>query len=276
MFVGFNAKIKDQGIIKTYSHNHIKKWFDNQKRDIQDTLASYISDEGVIDESRLEEDWFPNIDADVFISHSHKDQDLAIHLAGWLYSNFDITSFIDSCVWGYADDLLRKIDNEYCVNKRKSDGSIDSYSYEKRNQSTAHVHMILTTALHKMIDNAECLIFLNTPNALPINEVISSTLSPWIYSELAFSQSVRKKSLSEYRQFLQHDGLTDLSALKVKYDITFDHLVDLNDQDLLYLMEHGKRTIKISSESLDCLYEYKGIIGDKNVWCQASSVTTNY
>lgn len=43
--------------------------------------------------------WFPQIKADVFISHSHSDEKLAIIFAGWLYNAFGLTAFIDSCVW---------------------------------------------------------------------------------------------------------------------------------------------------------------------------------
>jgi len=33
---------------------------------------------------------------------------------------FDIISFIDSCAWGYSDDLLRMLDDEYCLQKESN------------------------------------------------------------------------------------------------------------------------------------------------------------
>ena len=266
MFVGFNAHITERGILSPGFMNYRQGLFDKQKSTVRSQLKTYVLDEGFLDTACIEEDWFPSIDANVFISHSHKDQELAIGFAGWLYESFGITSFIDSCVWGYADDLLNIIDRVYCVNKRKPDGSIDTYDYNKRNQSTAHVHMILNTALQKMIDKTECLVFLNTPNSLLINNVIdgSATASPWIYSELTFSQMCRKRKLSEYRRHLVHDSMHEFAQLNVKYDVSLSHLVDLKDSDLQKIWISCRHK-KSPQEVLDDLYYNLGLLraGDR-------------
>ena len=57
---------------------------------------------------------------------------MVIALNGWLYESFGIKSFIDSSVWGYANDLLKLIDDAYCLNL---EGTNKSYNYEKRNYS---------------------------------------------------------------------------------------------------------------------------------------------
>ncbi len=260
MFVGLNAHIKEQGIFSPFFKELGQCIFEEQKRAVRSRIGSYALDDSILDVTRIEEDWFPSIDADVFISHSHKDQELAIGIAGWLHNLFGITSFIDSCVWGYADDLLKIIDKSYCVKKRKPDGAIDTYDYNKRNQSTAHVHMILNIALQKMIDKTECLFFLNTPNSLLIDDVIdaSATASPWIYSELSFSRMCRKKKLSEYRQHLAHDSMHEFAQLNVKYDVSLSHLVDLRDDDLLRIWMNSRQ--KRPQEALDDLYCNLGLI----------------
>ena len=163
MFVGFNATINETDIVAPGFFQHGIELYNKQKKKAKEILENYTLSNGVLDASRIENDWFPSISADVFISHAHKDRDLAISLAGWFSELFGIQSFIDSCVWGHMDDLLSAIDETYCVSQKNSDGSVLYYDYLKRNQSTAHVHMILNTALHKMIDKTECLIFLNTP-----------------------------------------------------------------------------------------------------------------
>ena len=104
MFVGFNAHITEQGVFSPYFKDYGQGLFDKQKSVVHSRLCSYVLDDSILDAARIEEDWFPSIDADVFISHSHRDQELAIGFAGWLHELFGITSFIDSCVWGYADD----------------------------------------------------------------------------------------------------------------------------------------------------------------------------
>ena len=261
MFVGFNAHITEANIFAPYFKEFGQSLFKEQKSTVRSQLSSYVLDEGILDASRIEEEWFPSIDADIFISHSHNDQDLAIGLAGWLYEIFGISSFIDSCVWGYADNLIKIIDERYCVNERTQDGSSDTFDYNKRNQSTAHVHMILNAALHKMIDKTECLLFLNTPNSLLIDNVItgSATASPWIYSELTFSRLCRKKKLSAYRQLLSHDSIHEYAQLNVKYDVCLSHLVELNGSDLLKIWMYSKQ--KKPLEALDDLYSNLGLLG---------------
>ncbi|MCC5439660.1 hypothetical protein [Clostridium botulinum] len=46
------------------------------------------------------------------------------------------------------------IDNNYCFNK-----DTETYDYIKRNYSTSHVYIMLSTALSMMIDRAESIFF---------------------------------------------------------------------------------------------------------------------
>ena len=79
------------------------------------SVEKHIKENDKIDGTKMQENWFPKVDADIFISHSHKDENLAKGLAGWLYKEFGLEAFIDSCVWGYANDLLLEIDKKYCL-----------------------------------------------------------------------------------------------------------------------------------------------------------------
>ena len=197
-------------------------------------------------QKKMEEDWFPKIDADVFISHSHKDAELAKSFADWLYDSFGIKAFIDSCVWGYADELLAQIDKKYCVLMRDESGKVKSYDYQKRNGSTAHVHMLLNTALQKMIDKTECLFFLNTPNSVNLDTISreTETFSPWIYGELEFSRMVRHKTLSDYRRHLAHgDAVFASEELRVKYKVPVKDLYPFDNKDRLLLCCHFFRRI---------------------------------
>ena len=116
-----------------------------------------------------------------FLSHSHKDEKQIIALAGFLFSELGLRAFVDSCVWGYADKLLKEIDDKYCAFERNWDGTVELYDYQKRNQSTTHVHMILNGALMKMMDRTECLIFVDTPNSLQTKDIsMRVTNSGWI------------------------------------------------------------------------------------------------
>lgn len=115
-----------------------KEYYEKTKTDIQNSLKEFIGKDGVVDGSGLQESRFSTKQKfDVFLSHSHTDEKLAISLAGFLKRELNLNTFIDSCLWGYSNDLLREIDEKYC---RHSNGT--SFDYDKRNYSTSHVHMI--------------------------------------------------------------------------------------------------------------------------------------
>jgi len=105
MYSGFNVDLSDltfhDGVLPAG-----QRQYDLNQEKVRAKLASFVAADGKIDGGDLQEEWFPTIEADVFISHSHKNLDKAIALSGWLHSR-GISSFLDSCVWGNADDLLR-------------------------------------------------------------------------------------------------------------------------------------------------------------------------
>lgn len=231
MYIGFELNISDTSFQNYYQYG--KKIYDENKKTIELELNKFLLPNGSLDGSKMQENWFPRVKADIFISHSHADEKLAISLAGWLYEEFGLIAFIDSCIWGYSNDLLKSIDDEYCQN---SNG--ETYNYQKRNFSTSHVHMMLSTALTMMIDKTECIFFLNTPNSITASEVISRTKSPWIYSEIATTKMIRIKSLSSYRKQRVTEsysvGGTIEKALTVEYEVNTDHLIQITNEDFIW------------------------------------------
>lgn len=203
--------------------------FKDFEKKSQNSLKKYISVDGVLDGEKMKEDWFPTIEAHVFISHSHNDRDFAITLAGFLYEKFRIVSFIDSCIWGYANNLLLLIDKKYCWQEASN-----TYNYTKRNLSTSHVHMMLSTALTKMIDKTECLLFLNTPNSIIASEIEDKTLSPWIYSEIETSRMIRINLPNRPTRKMFSGGVLENQNenLSIKYPINSGHLSDIIPKDL--------------------------------------------
>lgn len=220
---------------------------------VRKSLKTFIYKENRITGTELQKEWFPLINADIFISHSHKDENLAIALAGWIKCNFNLTSFIDSCIWGYADILLREIDTLYTKNTNSS-----TFDYHKRNYSTSHVQMMLSTALSKMMDISECLFFLNTPNSvIPIHS-ITKTESPWLYYEVTISQVLRtnqpKRHLNESSEVgdLEFDNFD--KSFSIDHDLDLKHL-DPVDSYVLNKWVNAMQKSKI--HPLDCLYKIK-------------------
>lgn len=242
MFAGFNLEIDIDYFKKNISKNEIlfeyykkigKTQLENKRVTVENDLSNYILSEnnGTIDATVLQEKWFPQIKADIFISHSHKDRELVIALAGWLYDKFRLHCFIDSCVWGYIDKLLRIINDKYS-DKQNNDGGV-VYNHEKCNKASAHVNMMLNIALQKMIDNTEAVLLINTPNSVQKYSQVynTSTFSPWIYSEIICTEIVRKKNLSHYRKkkiekkFNEYYNYSD--GFKGEYYVPLDHLIKL-------------------------------------------------
>ena len=263
MFTGLNLKTN-----RNFSEYKASDKLDflSKQNYVKESLDSYINKDSIIDGTKLQEDWFPSIKADVFLSHSHADEELAIGLAGWL-KGFGIETFIDSMVWGYSDDLMRKLNNHYCKTLKE-----DIYWYDCCNRTASHVHMMLSTALYKMIDKTECIIFLNTEGSINLIEgastddiVKTKTFSPWIYSEILATELVRKKKLSEYRdEIIKKEAMESIEhSYKMKYEISYD--VDLTKLTVVKdeHLERWERLAKLpvrSGYQLDNLYKILGII----------------
>jgi hypothetical protein len=156
MFRGFELSVNDS-FFRDFRDAGRSQHQEN-KRLVDDCLSQFRDQSGDLLSEKMTAAWFPEIDSQVFISHAHKDSALALGLSGHLQEQFGLKSFVDSAVWGYSDDLLRILDDAFCYN-----GSSRTYSYQKRNRSTSHVHMMLSVALTRMIDKCECIIFINTP-----------------------------------------------------------------------------------------------------------------
>lgn len=260
MYSRFNLEISD-----FFYNNEINKHLESGKKIYEHhgvlakkSLKEFLYENGHVDGSSLKENWFRMEDVDIFISHSHQDITKVKAFAGWLYDEFNLTAFIDSCAWGYCDDLLREIDDKYC---KKKDG--ETYNYNLRNYTTSHVHMMLSIALSEMIDNTECIMFYNTPNSVSLEEDLSIikaskkrvTLSPWIYHELAMTSLIRSKSPDRTIQLLEgvlvHKSFSEKKDINIGYDIDkyLENMVDVTSTELkLWKSKYAIFTHKVDGE----------------------------
>ncbi|MGF2191269.1 hypothetical protein ACQUD0_13210 [Vagococcus fluvialis] len=212
MFKGYNldlSKKEHQAFFNVNEEDIIN--FDREMEALKEVLQSNIgkkttlprTTDNKIDGSKLINDWFPSYEAQVFISHSHLDTRTAKRLACWLKNTFNLTTFIDSTIWGSADKLLNRIDNKYSVLRKDKNGTT-TYNYKTRNYTTSHVHMMLSTALVDIMNSTECIIFLNTPASLVVNEVKDQkTNSPWIYNELKIASIIEKVLLQSFKSTIK-------------------------------------------------------------------------
>lgn len=250
MYRGFNLKVKykDNKELREIGLNLNNDFQEEIKRKID----GFVLNEGVLSATSIMEDWFPQIKADIFLSHSHKDENTALILAGFLYKKLNIKTFIDSTIWGYSNDLLDKINKKYCYNSEKT-----TYDYRKSNNASTHVNLMLSNALNKMIDNCECVFFLNTPNSISSKDTIDKTFSPWIFSEISTTQIIKKKTPKRLKlktvMFSDSVKLNEnkRSELLIEYDIELSHFIDLDGNDIKKWISSNNR---IPMNPLDTLY----------------------
>lgn len=271
MYSKFNLSISNY-FYNSELNKHLesgKKIYENHEALTTKSLKEFIYDNGHIDGSAMKSNWFQIKDVDVFISHSHQDITKVKAFAGWLYDEFNLTAFIDSCVWGYCDDLLRQIDNEHC---KKEDGK--TYDYNLRNYTTSHVHMMLSTALTEMIDKTECIMFYNTPNSVSLaddlemlkNEKRKVTLSPWIYHELATTSLLRickpTRTIPILENVVIHKAYSERNDLNIEYNIDkyLEEMISIESDELISWREnYAILTHKIDG---DCI---PNIMGNENI-----------
>lgn len=215
-------------------------------------LDSFLNS-GTLDGTKMSEHWFPELEADVFISHSHKDEKTAIKFAGWLKSNLGLNAFIDSCVWGHSDALLKQIDDKLCPNIGE-----DSYSYEKRNGSTSHVHMMLAAAIAQMIDKTECVFFVKTPDSITTKGVVDKTYSPWIYYELGMLRLIRRRSKEAHRPMLKEGHVAfskgEIDETLIEYEVDLSSLTQVSHGTLNRWTEKWNNNRLRRNHALDELY----------------------
>lgn len=280
MYRGFNLSL-DRELTRFEAYRETGEQFMKKRWPMLEPDLAALSGSDVIDGDKIMSDWFQQVDANVFISHSHNDLALAQGLAGYLHEKLGLTPFVDSFVWGSADGLLKAFDDLYCLSTPDSDYR---YEYKKRNYSTSHVHMMLATSLSEAIDSCECIIFLNTPESIEVKDAEEraeeKTASPWIYHELNTSRLIRRKPVSRPRFAkkavqLEHIAMDSASLeMRVKYKAPLAHLASIDIVNLSAWEVDVRKTRQTPGASLtgamalDVLYQLvpdpnPGLIGGR-------------
>lgn len=262
MYKAYRLNLNDiQQVVDKY-----RLYGQKQSKEIKEKLApglsTYMNVNGILDGQRIMDDWFSQVKVDVFISHSHRDIKGVYALSGWLYWNLGLTSFIDSDIWGYCDDLIQEMDRSYST---KTDGSL---SYDRIRETTAHVHVMLMSALAKMINKTECLFFLDSDQSISARDTSLKTRSPWIYNELLISSMIKPQEIKRQQCRIQDSRLLferrEFSATEmiIEYSVAYKHMKTIKRPELpdwlgLY-KKYGKQSKTNYHEfPLDLLYWLK-------------------
>lgn len=202
-----------------------------------------------IDAKSLQNEIFPIESADIFISHSHGDEELAIKLQNWLKKELGMTCFLDGEIWGSADAILKEIDGQLCWKKDRN-----VYDYNERNLTTSYVHVMLCNALMQVMDKCKFVFFLNTPNSITPKTAWgeSITHSPWLFYELSVLKYIQKRDISAHIDFARSQEAVQESIdfrRLMNYSVDLADLPNLEIEDLKELkrLEFIKRFEKMAN-----------------------------
>ncbi len=255
MYRGFNVtgltEYSDIFYDQIYDIDDLIDEYKKEKKVYSSSIKKYFTSEKVINGTMMQSDWFPNVSANVFISHSHNDLETALLFKKWLKDSFGIKAFIDSTIWGDSEKLQKIIDEK--IAWQPSSGT---YNYDKRNFTTSHVHMMLNMALMKMIEICDAFFFLNSNESIPltINGIENNTFSPWIYSEICMSKLIKKRARFSSRM---QENFAILSAedkkMNIAYKLDLGHLEELTCDDLNNWVAFSKT--EKAFDNFDILYD---------------------
>ena len=253
MHRAFNVKLDSNQYL-----NYVNtKQYENDKSISLQKLRKIINSYNIIRAHEIKKLLLPSKHYDIFISHSHKDLELAKGLSNYLQLFFGVSCFIDSLYWGNIDELQEEL-NRMHLHEDKATGK-EYYDHQSTMEVAKHANMILASALTEMIDNCECVFFLNTDNSvISGSEAINKnkTYSPWIYHEV-FTTSIIHRKETGRRAALEEQQIRD-NAIKPLpqfiYNLDLTGMTNLNDDDILNWW--GKVNSN-NAHPLDILYKLK-------------------
>lgn len=198
--------------------------------EIKDSIFQLVvQNNGVIDGERLKKQIFPTNFVqpyNVFISHSHNDIDNAKILAKFL-SEAGFNPFLDSYVWGSADDLITEINNKYCKN------STGGYKYRDVLFVTSHIHSILSMAIMETISAVDMFLFIESAESVNLKGVNKRTLSPWLYQEINFAQILPiDKKIMARKEFSAIN-----ESVRMSHKLNLTNFIPLNAKNLMDLLQ---------------------------------------
>ena len=254
MYRAFNVTLDSNGYL-----NYVNtKQYENDKSISLQKLRKIINSCNKIRAHEIKKLLLPSKRYDIFISHSHKDINLAKGLAGYLEKYCKVSCFIDSLYWSNIDELQEELNRMHLTMDRTAGKK--TFNHKSTMEVAKHANMILASALTEMIDNCECVFFLNTDNSvIRGTEAMSKneTYSPWIYHEVFTTSIIHRKGTGR-RAALEEQQIRD-NAIKPLpqfiYNLDLTGMTILNDGDIIHWQSAVKHDY--NNNPLDVLYKLK-------------------
>lgn len=239
-------------------------------KEIIKTQAIDGKEVAIIDHKELLDNWFPDTGCHIFMSHSHKDEDVAINIANALYTNYGIKTFIDSKFWGYVDKAISDINHLHsrCENDSKY------LDYRRSMRVASNFYIVLVNALTDGIFNSDSCWFINTKNSLNANDYSGEgTYSPWLYTEMNYTSTVQRAAHPKRPKITQESagiGMDQVSGLEaffaslsmdfaIRFAAKKDHMVKVSNQKLNEIIfSENKSNPNNPFKNLDFIYKQFG------------------
>lgn len=249
MFAPYNLVVSDFD-----KFNFLQTHGSKKRNCIIDEIISFSDSENILDCSKIQNDWFPTLNFDIFISHSHKDQDLANALADYIEARTSLKVFVDGMVWQNADQLQQKLDDNFSL---IDESNPNLYSYRKVLATSSNVNAMLSMAIMKLMDKTDVIFLLNTKNSvITIDDVTNKTMSPWLFEEWLFTQKLRIKKNTKPARQQTKQAILESKKIQTTYDLPkISDYTKLTIEDIISWLNECK-TICSSYNILEKLYEH--------------------
>ncbi len=210
-----------------WNEEKYKEWNDSLEKKLEQYIEN-LSGKESLKADEIYNLFYPEKDIPIFISHSSTNKDVAQKLALWLKDKLGLYSFIDSDLWGNINVIQKKLDKKYCPKGK------NVFDYDKRNMCTAHVHMILSYALTRMIDKADFFIFIKSNGSISLEGSVERTSSSWIFHELVTASLIEKKARFDILDTNVKKAIVEACTGKIpiSYPVPLDGFNTLNSQTL--------------------------------------------
>lgn len=232
MYRAFNVKLGHTAYWEMFSDKYN---YDIINFCYKDNLKQLVNASSKLSADEIKELLLPLEQHDIFISHSHRDLELAKGLAGYLETEFGLSCFIDSLYWGNIDDLQEELNKNH-LHTDFSNGK-KYFNHQGTMEVAKHANMILASALTQMIDKCECVFFLNTDNSIIKGvDVINQpkTNSPWIYHEV-FTTTIIHRRNSKCEDMHENYQIRDSVGSQLPqfiYNLDLTGMTYLNDDSI--------------------------------------------
>lgn len=198
----------------------------------EEEIRTLINSGTELDAEKILDIVSPQGDFDVFISHYHENEKLALNVAAIL-KNQGYKPFVDSQFWLHFDSVAEEL-NAFHFHKDAKGNEV--YDHSKTRMVQKHCDVMLLSALSNVMAKCKYLIFINPPeNVLGIESYSKAdaasptTYSPWIYWELILAKILynnRRMPLKECR-------MSDTYSIpEIKYPLSIKDMVKLTVTDI--------------------------------------------